>query len=207
MSLDLYVHHFEPARTPGLPTIVALHGTGGNERDLLGLTRMIAPGCAIISPRGNVSENGMPRFFRRFAEGVFDLEDVERRAHELATFVASAATHYGCDPRNLYALGYSNGANIAVASMLVNPGVFKGALLLRAQQTYVPETPPNLRGKAIFMSSGRHDQLISTEQSDALYGQLRDCGAAVSLAWQEANHGLIQSDVEMAAGWLNALIA
>ena len=94
MSIESYIHRFVPATEPNLPTVVALHGTGGNENDLIGLVQTVAPGCAILSPRGNVLERGMPRFFRRFAEGVFDLADVAHRAHELAGFVASAATHY-----------------------------------------------------------------------------------------------------------------
>jgi len=207
MSLALYQHVFQPATAPNLPTILALHGTGGNEHDLVGLTQTIAPGCAILSPRGNVSERGMPRFFRRFAEGVFDLEDVQKRAGELAEFVASAATHYGFAANNVYALGYSNGANIAVATMLLHPHTLRGGILFRAQCVYTPDSIPRLAGKGIFLSAGTHDQLITPDQSTALYTLLQDAGASITLAWQNTHHGLIQSDVEMAAGWFNALIA
>jgi predicted esterase len=207
MSLDLYTHRFVPATVPGLPTIVALHGTGGNEHDLIGLTQTIAPGCAIISPRGNVSERGMPRFFKRFAEGVFDLEDVQRRAGELASFVASAAINYQFDAKNVYALGYSNGANIAIATLLLHPQSLRGGIFLRAQTTYTPEVLPNLSGKALFIGAGRADQLIPATQSDELQQLLQRAGASTTLSWQNANHGLVQGDVEMAAGWFNALIA
>ena len=207
MSLDLYQHIYQPATAPGLPTILALHGTGGNERDLLGLTNAIAPGCAILSPRGNVSERGMPRFFRRFAEGVFDLEDVQKRAGELAEFVASAATHYGFAANNVYALGYSNGANIAVATLLLHPHTLRGGILLRSQCVYTPDVLPRLAGKGIFLSAGEHDPLIPAAQSTALYTLLQNAGASITMAWQPTHHGLIQSDVEMAAGWFNALIA
>jgi len=207
MSLDLYTHRFVPATAPGLPTILALHGTGGNEHDLIGLTQTIAPGCAIISPRGNVSERGMPRFFRRFAEGVFDLEDVQRRAGELAAFVAAAATEYQFDAKNVYAIGYSNGANIAIATMLLQPHSMRGGIFLRAQVTYKPEVLPNLAGKALFIGAGRSDQLIPANQSDELHQLLQQAGASATISWQNANHGLVQGDVEMAAGWFNALIA
>lgn len=207
MSLDFYQHIFQPATAPGLPTILALHGTGGNERDLLGLTQAIAPGCAVLSPRGNVSERGMPRFFRRFAEGVFDIEDVKQRAGELAAFVTSAAMHYGFAANNVYALGYSNGANIAVATLLLHPSALRGGMLLRAQCVYTPEVLPRLAGKGIFLSAGEHDPLIPPAQSTALYNMLQNAGASITLAWQPTQHGLIQSDVEMAAGWFNALIA
>lgn len=207
MSLAHYTHRFVPATAPGLPTILALHGTGGNEHDLVGLTQTIAPGCAIISPRGNVSERGMPRFFRRFAEGVFDLEDVQRRAGELAEFVASAATEYQFDAKNIYALGYSNGANVAIATMLLHPHALRGGIFLRAQLTYTPEVLPNLSGKALFIGAGRADQLIPATQSDELQQLLQRAGASTTLSWQNANHGLVQGDVDMAAGWFNALIA
>ncbi len=207
MSLDLYQHLYQPATAPDLPTILALHGTGGNERDLLGLVHAIAPGCGVLSLRGNVSERGMPRFFRRFAEGVFDLEDVQVRAGQIAIFVTAAATHYGFAANNIYALGYSNGANIAIATLLLHPQTMRGGILLRAMATYVPPVLPNLAGKGLFLSNGEHDPLMTPEQSKALYSLLQNAGASITMAWQPAQHGLIQSDVEMAAGWFNALIA
>ena len=150
---------------------------------------------------------GFSGVFRRFAEGIFDLEDVAKRAHELSAFVAAAALQYEFDARNVYALGYSNGANIAVASLLVAPTTFKGAMLWRAQLTLVPEPPLSLAGKPILLSAGRYDPLIRVDQSEALYEQLRSQGAATSLAWQESQHGLVQSDIEMTAGWFRALIS
>jgi predicted esterase len=121
--------------------------------------------------------------------------------------VAAAALQYEFDARNVYALGYSNGANIAVASLLVAPTTFKGAMLWRAQLTLVPEPPLSLAGKPILLSAGRYDPLIRVDQSEALYEQLRSQGAATSLAWQESQHGLVQSDIEMTAGWFRALIS
>lgn len=207
MALESYIHRFVPPSEPGLPTMLVLHGTGGDENDLLPLAQHIAPGCGLLSPRGNVAERGMPRFFRRFAEGVFDLEDVQVRAAELAAFVGVAAEKYGFAARNIYALGYSNGANIANAVLLTQPATLRGAILLRSQLTYVPPVLPNLAGKAVLVSAGTHDQLISAAESTRLADTLRTAGAQVSIAWQEAQHGLIKSDIEMAASWWNALIA
>jgi phospholipase/carboxylesterase len=207
MSLASYQHVYHPPTDAGLPTILVLHGTGGDENDLLPLARHIAPGCGLLSPRGNVMERGMPRFFRRFAEGVFDLEDVQFRAAELAAFVGSAATEYGFAAQNVYALGYSNGANIANAVLLTQPRALRGGMLLRSQLTYVPEVLPSLAGKAVLLSAATHDQLISVAESTRLYDTLQSAGAQVSITWQEASHSLIKSDIEMAASWWNALIA
>ena len=207
MTLDAYTHRYVAPTEPGLPTILVLHGTGGDENDLLTLAQHIAPGCGLLSPRGDVLERGMPRFFKRFAEGVFDLADVQYRAERLATFIGAAATHYGFAARNVYALGYSNGANIANAVLLTQPSVLRGVMLLRSQLTYVPPVLPNLAGKAVFVSAATHDQLISVAESTRLADTLRGAGAQVSIAWHDAQHGLIKSDIEMAASWWNALIA
>lgn len=207
MSLTSYQHVYHPPTEPGLPTILVLHGTGGDENDLLPLARHIAPGCGLLSPRGNVSERGMPRFFRRFAEGVFDLADVQLRAAELSAFVRSAATEYGFAANNIYALGYSNGANIANAVLLTQPTTLRGGMFLRSQLSFVPEVLPSLAGKAVLLSSATHDQLISQAESTRLYDTLQSAGAQVSIAWQEATHALIKSDIEMAASWWNALVA
>ncbi len=207
MSLELYTHRYIAPAAPGLPTLLVLHGTGGDENDLLPLAQHIAPGCGHLSLRGNVSERGMPRFFRRFAEGVFDLEDVQLRAQQLAAFVSSASIVYGFAANNVYALGYSNGANIANAVFLTQPHLLRGGMLLRSQLTYVPPVLPSLAGKAVLLSSATHDQLISEQESTRLYDTLQSAGAQVSIAWQTATHSLIKSDIEMCASWWNALIA
>src|SRR6187397_432273 len=136
-----FEHRFVPARPDGAgrPPLLLLHGTGGDESDLLPLGEALAPGAAVLSPRGNVLENGMPRFFRRLAEGVFDEEDVIRRAHELADFVGAAAARHGFDPKRVIAVGYSNGANIAAAILLLRPGALAGAVLFRAMVPLVPQ--------------------------------------------------------------------
>src|SRR5277367_4652874 len=143
MANDLsFIHRFEPATRPGLAPLLLLHGTGGDENDLLPLGQMISPGAALLSVRGQVLEHGMPRFFRRLAEGVFDENDVRRRANELADFVADARKRY--DLAAPIALGYSNGANIAAAMLLLRPQVLAGAILLRAMVPFAQPPKPDL---------------------------------------------------------------
>src|SRR3954470_3816716 len=157
--IDLgFQHVFRPAQSPGAPTLLLLHGTGGDEHDMVPLGGL-APGAALLSPRGKVVEGGMPRFFRRLAEGVFDVEDVKRRAAELAEFVTAAAAHYHIDPSRVIAMGFSNGANIASATMLIRPGVLKGAILFRAMVPLVPDSRQDtpLAGARVLISNGRID--------------------------------------------------
>lgn len=174
-----FAHVYEPAQTAGAPILLLLHGTGGNEHDLLDLGRTLFPGAALLSPRGQVRENSMPRFFRRLAEGVFDLEDLQRRTHELADFVAAAARRYGFDPRRVVAAGYSNGANIAASIMLLRPEILAGALLFHAMVPLIPETLPSMHGVPVFMAAGRTDPLIPAQQTEELARLLergRRCG-------------------------------
>ena len=155
-----FVHRFLPAEAPGLPTLLLLHGTGGDENDLLDLGKALVPGAALLSPRGKVLENGQARFFRRLAEGVFDLEDLEYRTGELADFAAAACQAYGLDAARLTAAGYSNGANIAASLLLLRPGTLQSAVLFHAMVPLVPENLPDLRGKGVFLAAGKADRLI-----------------------------------------------
>ena len=203
MGDDLgFVHRYVPAGRLGLPTLLMLHGTGGDENDLLPLGRMLLPGAAMLSPRGKVLEQGMPRFFRRLAEGVFDLEDLRQRALELADFVQGAAESYGFDARNVIAVGYSNGANIAAAMLLLRPGVLAGAALLHAMVPLEPEGRPDLSGTSVFLSGGRMDPLVPAAETDRLAALLRDLGADVTQHWEPGGHALGRAEVEAAARWL-----
>jgi predicted esterase len=199
-----FVHHYQPATTPDAPTLLALHGTGGNEQDLLPLARELIPGTGVLSPRGKVLERGMPRFFRRLSEGVFDIEDLRYRTVELADFVAEAAAHYGFDPRRLTAVGFSNGANIAGSLVLLRPGVLQRAVLFRAMVPLVPEPMPSLPRTRVLVSNGRADPLVTEAETGRLVGLLKDAGADVTLAWQNAGHHLVQDDLAQAREWLGS---
>ena len=198
-----FVHRFFPGDVsdPGV-TLLVLHGTGGDENNLVSLGRELAPGAAILSPRGKVSEYGAPRFFRRLAEGVFDHEDLFFRTHELAEFVEAAGEEYGLDLSRLVAAGYSNGANIAASLMLLRPGLLRAAVLFRAMVPFEPEETPDLSGMPVFMASGRRDQMISPENSGRLAEILRQAGADVDLRWRDTGHGLTYEEVAEAREWL-----
>src|SRR5471032_1311716 len=161
-----FIHRYIPATQPGLPTLLLLHGTGGDENDLIPLGEQLLPGAALLSPRGKVFENGMPRFFCRLAEGVFDLEDLKLRTQELAAFVAQARNIYGITAP--IAVGFSNGANIAASLLLSQPDVLRGAVLLRAMLPFEPQPPPNLSGKPVLLLSGSKDTMIPAVASKRL---------------------------------------
>ena len=194
-ALHLHVHRWEPATAPNQPTILLLHGTGGDENDLMPFGRMLAPGAALLGVRGNVSENGARRFFRRLAEGVFDLEDLHRRTGELGDFLESAAAAYDFSVSSLFALGYSNGANVAASLLLEHPAALAGGALFRAMVPFEPATIPALAGKKVLISAGRFDVMIPPAGSERLAAILREGGADVELVWQPTSHGLTQGDV------------
>jgi phospholipase/carboxylesterase/glyoxalase family protein len=186
----------------GPDTLLLLHGTGGDEHDLLALGRELAPGASLLSPRGNVLEGAMPRFFKRLAEGVFDLADLERRTRDLAAFVREAAESYDFDLDRITAVGFSNGANIAASVLLRDPGLLRRAVLFRAMVPFEPEQPPRLKGASVYIGAGRLDPIIPQANVERLAAILRDGGAAVTLDWQPAGHGLTKADVDNARDWL-----
>jgi phospholipase/carboxylesterase len=201
-----FTHRFVPAQViPPARVLLLLHGTGGDENDMIPLGRDLDPTAALLSPRGNVLENGMPRFFRRLAEGVFDEEDVIRRAHELADFVGAAAARYQFDPKRVTAVGYSNGANIAAAILLLRPEVFASAVLFRAMVPLVPPVLPNLAHARVLLSSGKQDAIVPMENAERLAAMLRAAGADVTARFEPAGHGLGFGDIEAAREWLKNL--
>lgn len=204
MTEDLgFIHRFVPAEDSGSgETLIVLHGTGGDENDLIGIGKAVAPGAAIVSPRGNVLENGAPRFFRRLAEGVFDPKEVRSRAEELARFIRAAVITYRLDPARVFALGYSNGANVAATVMFVEPGILQGAILFRPMLVYEPATKNDLAGSAVFISAGRMDPIVPTASVERLVELFESASAEVTLKWQLVGHNLVPSEVSEAADWL-----
>ena len=188
-----YIHRFEPGGDPSLPPVLLLHGTGGDETDLLPLGREIAPGAALLSPRGNVLEGDMPRFFKRFREGLFDEDDVRGRANELSHFVAEARRAYGL--AQPLALGYSNGANIAAAVLLMHPRTLAGAILLRATTPLAEPPRPDLSGIPVLILSGLNDPVIPRSGAEKLAQALAAAGARLERVELPAGHGLTQADV------------
>jgi len=197
-----FEHVFAAPAAPDAPILLLLHGTGGNEHDLVPLAESLAPGAGVLSPRGKVLERGMPRFFRRLAEGVFDLDDLRFRTHELAEFVGAASRHYGFDRARVVAVGFSNGANVAASTLLLEPGVLAGAILFRAMVPIVPDPLPSLQNTPVFMSNGRADSLIPAADAQRLAELLRQAGASVTLQWQPGGHQLTRQDVAQAQEWL-----
>src|SRR5918993_650890 len=178
MSQDLdFVHRLVPGTDESGVTLLVLHGTGGNEEDLIPLAQDLAPGAAILSPRGKVSEYGAPRFFRRLAEGVFDHEDLLFRTHELAEFVQAAAKEYGFDASKVVAVGYSNGANVAASTILLHPGLLRAAVLFRAMVPFEPDLAPDLSGMPVFLAAGRMDRMIPPHNTQRLADILLEAGA------------------------------
>jgi phospholipase/carboxylesterase len=204
MTDDLdFIHRFVPAgEAASGETLIALHGTGGNENDLIGIGQAIAPGAAILSPRGNVSENGAARFFTRLAEGVFDPKEVRSRAKEMARFIRAAMAKYGLDATRVYALGYSNGANIASTVMFIEPDLLQGAILFRPMLVFEPEERSDLSGSSVFISAGRMDPIVPVSSVERLVELFEASRAEVTLKWQPAGHSLTSSEVREAAGWL-----
>ena len=195
-------HRFVPGFPAESRTLLLLHGTGGNEDDLIPLGRALLPGAALLSPRGQVLEQGMPRFFRRLAEGVFDEPDLRARTAELAEFVEWAATSYGFDARRVTAVGFSNGANVAASLLLLRPRVLAGAVLFRAMVPLVPEERPDLEGVRVLIGSGRADPLVPVAQVERLAAMFREGGAEVTVHWEGAGHQLTTGDLDAGRIWL-----
>jgi predicted esterase len=197
-----FIHRFVPGTDAAGPVLLLLHGTGGTEDDLLDLGASLRPGASFLSPRGQVLENGMPRFFRRLAEGVFDEEDLVRRTSDLANFVEAARLRHGLGSRPVVAVGYSNGANIAASLLLLRPGILAGAVLFRAMVPLTPERTPQLAGIPVFLAGGRSDRMIPPENTAQLAQMLKAAGAALTLHWTPGGHGLAPAEIDAARRWL-----
>ena len=198
-----FIHRFEPGTYLASPTLLLLHGTGGDENDLIDLGRSLWPGANLLSPRGQVNERGMSRFFRRLAEGVFDLDDLKTRTQGLADFIGEAARVYGFNPNRVMAVGYSNGANIAASVLLLRPDTLAGALLFHPMVPLEPDTQPDLTGKPVFIAAGRQDPLVDPALTQRLEELLMAGGANVQTHWQPGGHNLTRDEIQAAKVWLN----
>jgi predicted esterase len=199
-----FTHRFIPGAMASAPTIVALHGTGGDENELVPLARMIDGDAAILSLRGRVNEHGQARFFRRVSEGVFDLDDLRAQTEALRVFISEAADHYRFSRTRIVALGYSNGANLTASLLLTDPNALAGAVLLRPLLPFEPPSPAVLTGLPIVISSGRHDPIVAPDSARRLADVLQQGGAKVTMLWQETGHALSPNELEQVATWWRA---
>ncbi len=198
-------HIFQKGSDPSKPTFLVLHGTGGTENDLLPIAEHIDPKASVLSVRGNVSENGMPRFFKRLSEGVFDMEDLKLRTEELYSFIGKAAEEHGFDRSNVIAIGYSNGANIAANLLFTYADALKGAILHHPMVPNRETELPNLKDIPVFIAAGTNDPICPAEESTDLEGLLSNAGAKVLLHWESYGHQLTMPEVEAAKKWYDRL--
>ena len=202
-----FIHSFVPPKSnakEAVPTLLLLHGTGGNEDDLIPLGKELAPNASILSVRGKVLENGMPRFFRRLEEGVFDMEDLKIRTDELAEFIVKSSSAYMLDPERVIAVGYSNGANIAASVLLRRPEVLAGAILFRAMVPFIPTVMPDLSKKSIILLEGLYDPIVTKGEAKSLLELFTKTQSSVTLKWQNSGHNLTQEDIIAAKKWLES---
>jgi phospholipase/carboxylesterase len=200
-----FIHRFISANSKAKQanlTLLLLHGTGGTEDDLIPLGKELASDASILSVRGKVLENGMPRFFRRLEEGVFDLDDLKMRTDELAEFILKSSSMYEFDPKKMVAVGYSNGANIGASLLLKRPKVLAGAILFRAMVPFVPDVLPDLSTKSIILLEGLRDPIVSRREAESLMKLFTDARCDVTLKWQDSGHNLTQEDIVLAKKWL-----
>ncbi|MBM7840236.1 phospholipase/carboxylesterase [Alkalihalobacillus xiaoxiensis] len=201
-----HVHVYQKGQDENGITFVLLHGTGGNERDLLPIAQMIDPSANVLGVRGNVLENGMPRFFRRLAEGVFDKEDLKNRTDELDQFLKEAAKEYGFNGDKMVAIGYSNGANIAANLLYEHGSVLNGAMLFHAMVPQEKSALPALNETAVFVGAGKQDQMIPAQETETLVADLKQAGATVEAFWTDGGHQLVREEIDAAKQWYESKV-
>ena len=204
MNFD-FIHRFVHGQSSANPVLLLLHGTGGDENDMLDLGRSLYPGAAMLSPRGKILEDSNPRFFRRFSEGVFDEEDLMFRTHEMADFLSQATEHYRLGGRRILPVGFSNGALLAANLLLWRPELLSGGVLLRALVPKLPEALPDLKGKPIFLAVSRNDPFIPEDRAEHLARTLDEAGAEVTVHWTPGGHHLTAAEIDQAGDWLRGL--
>jgi len=200
-----FIHRFIPANSKEKQsdlTLLLLHGTGGNEEDLIPLGKELSSNASILSVRGKVLENGMPRFFRRLKEGIFDMEDLNLRTNELAEFILNSSSVYELELERIIAVGFSNGANIGASLLLRRPEVLSGAILFRAMVPFIPKVLPDLSNKHVLLSEGLHDPIVSREEAQNLLKLFTRTHSDAALEWQDSGHNLVQEDIVASRRWL-----
>lgn len=200
-----FIHRFTPSVAGSARTLLLLHGTGGDENDLMPLGAALDPDAARLSPRGKVLENGMPRFFRRLSEGVFDEDDIRFRAKELSDFIANAVGEYNLDAGGIVAVGFSNGANSAASLLLLHPNVLEAAILFHPMVPLVPENAPDLEGVHVLITAGRRDPMAPPPETERLANILRDANAETDVFWQDGGHDFSQEEADHARKWLSRI--
>ncbi|MEO5325407.1 alpha/beta hydrolase [Mesorhizobium sp. CC13] len=195
MSQDAYIHKLLPGE-PGSPLVFALHGTGGDENQLVGFARELVPGATVVSPRGDVSEMGAARFFRRTGEGVYDMDDLARATAKMAGFVEAHVAE--AKPSQVFALGYSNGANILASVLFAAPDRFDAVALMHPLIPFKPDVAGSLAGRRVLITAGRRDPICPPELTGRLDAYLRDAGADVRLEWHEGGHEVRPNEIEAA---------
>jgi predicted esterase len=200
-----FVHKYVPSQSGSSHpvTLLLLHGTGGDENDLLPLGNELWPGAALLAVRGKVMENGMPRFFRRFAEGVFDVEDLKFRTNELAQFIDAASERYDFSRKRLIVVGYSNGANIASSLILLHPHYLAAAVLFRVMVPFSPDLIRDFSHLSVFIGAGRLDPIVPSDQVEELGAIFESGGADVTISWSQWGHELGEEDIRAAKTWLS----
>lgn len=199
MAADLY-HHLVKPGAPGAPLVFAFHGTGGDEHQFTGLIDQILPGAGIVAPRGDVSEHGANRFFRRRAEGLYDMEDLRARTRQMTAFLRA---HVQANPgRRVFAMGYSNGANILASVMFEAPELFDRVVLMHPLIPWTPEDQPGLAGRQVLLTAGRRDPICPLPQTEALTGWLRAQGARLEVALHDGGHEITQAELNAVAAFL-----
>lgn len=197
-----FTHQFVPGTHDEPTAFVLLHGTGGDENNLIPIGREVSPRSSLLSPRGKVIEDGKNRFFRRLPDGSYDREDLIERTDELSEFIQSAKHVYHLEDKKLFAMGFSNGANIAVATFLLKPNIFDGAILFRPIFPMRFDDTPDLKGKKILILAGKNDELTTQKNTEDLAWLLKGFGADVVLIWQDNGHAIVDQDIVDARKWL-----
>lgn len=195
-----FVYRYLPGTGEDPRTAIVFHGTGGDENSLVPFAQSLMPGAAILSLRGRVDENGMPRFFRRFAEGAFDYDSIRIESDAVAEFLKQASVDYGIDLETAVGVGYSNGANIAWSTLLRHPGSFGTLVLFRPMVTL--DDSSDLTGKRIFVGTAEQDPIVPIENVQRLIEQMKSCGAQVEVSWHPGGHQLTRGEITLASSWL-----